>query len=359
MRILTIIGTRPQIIKASVVSKQLGLKGIEEVILHTGQHFDANMSQQFIKELTLPMPDINLNINNVGHCVMTGRMMEGIAEAIKKINPDAILVYGDCNSTLAGALAARQEGKKLIHVEAGLRSKNEVMPEELNRIVVDRISNFLFCPTQQAMLNLQKEGFEHLKKRVIFSGDVMMDAAIEYSTIADRKSTIFEENAEFQKGQYALCTFHRAENIYAEKNIKDICSAVEDISKNMQVIIPLHPATRKQLEHFRLKPKVCLIPPIGYLDMNLLIRNARIVITDSGGLQKEAYFFNKFCVTLREETEWSELVDGGYSILAGTQTDRILEAVHQLCENKYIKLHQYYGEGSASKTIARYLVESQ
>lgn len=359
MRILTVIGTRPQIIKASVVSKQFVQSGIDEIVLHTGQHYDTNMSSQFFEELELPYPSINLNIHHLGHSAMTGRMIESIADSIKKTAPDAVLVYGDCNSTLAGAIAAKQAKKKLIHIEAGLRSHRQDMPEELNRVIVDRISDYLFCPTQLAMQNLQKEGFEHLNADVVLSGDVMEDAALTFSATADQKSNLFERHPEFQKGQYILCTIHREENIYSQKKLIAIAAAIHELSKSWQVIIPLHPATRQQLQQFNLTLDAYLTSPLGYLDMNLLVRHAKLVMTDSGGLQKEAFFFNKFCITLREETEWKELVEGGYNRLAGTNPDTITVAAREFEKKNFVKRYPYFGGGQAAKAIIKHLQKSE
>jgi UDP-GlcNAc3NAcA epimerase len=342
-----------------MVSRELVKSGIEETLLHTGQHYDANMSQHFFEELELPFPAINLNIHPAGHSVMTGRMIEGISAYIKKLQPDAVLVYGDCNSTLAGAIAAKQEKKVLLHVEAGLRSYRSDMPEELNRIITDRISDFLFCPTRQACSNLQKEGFDLLDCQVILTGDVMEDAALFYSKIADQKSTLFEKYPDIQKGQYLLCTFHREENISGRNKLSDLCMALRELSRKYQVVIPLHPATRKQLEHFNLTPEAYLLPPLGYLDMNILIRNAKMVITDSGGLQREAFFFNKFCVVLREETEWGELAEGGYSALTGSDTSRIFRAVEIFEKRRFRKEQQLFGEGNAAQKIAACLKEAE
>lgn len=359
MRILTVIGTRPQIIKAAMVSGELKKAGIGETLLHTGQHYDANMSQHFFEELDLPLPAFNLDIHPEGHSTMTGRMIEGISAYIKKLNPDAVLVYGDCNSTLAGAIAAKQEKRVLIHIEAGLRSYRNNMPEELNRVVTDRISDYLFCPTGQACHNLQKEGFDLFDCQIIFSGDVMEDAAMYYSKIADQKSTLFEKYPDIQRGNYLLCTFHREENITNEQKLTDLCLALKELSAKYQVVMPLHPATRKQLANFNCRPEAYLLPPLGYLDMNVLTRNARMVITDSGGLQREAFFFHKFCAVLREETEWGELVEGGYSTLTGTQPSRLFRALETYEKRKFQKKHQLFGGGNAAQKIAACLKEAE
>lgn len=313
------------------------------------------MSRIFFDELGIKQPSFHLGISGLGHSRMTAKMLEEIAECIGKIQPDAVMVYGDCNTTLAGGLAAKQQKTRLIHVEAGLRSNNKNMPEELNRIIVDRISDVLFCPSQTAVSNLEKEGFQQLGCDYILSGDVMEDAALRFSDLAEKKSTLFKIYPEFAKGEYILCTIHRAENIYHPDKLKNICQAIENISRERQVIIPVHPATSKQLQTYQLAPTAFLIPPVGYLDMISLVKNAGMVITDSGGLQKEAFFFYKYCITIREETEWVELVTGGYNKLAGADPDRIMQAYKDLENRDFVKHDQYFGGGHAAKSIAKHL----
>lgn len=355
MKLLTIIGARPQFIKAAAVSREISRhREIKEIIVHTGQHFDANMSDIFFEEMNIPLPHYRLNINSLSHGAMTGRMMEEIERIMLKEHPDYTLVYGDTNSTLAGALAAKKLHCKVVHIEAGLRSFNMTMPEEVNRILTDRISDVLFCPTDMAVENLRKEGFEHFSCSIVQCGDVMEDAALYYAGIAENRSNILSNLGLCTNG-YILATIHRAENTDDASRLTRITNALNKIHKTIPVVIPLHPRTQKLLVQHELTLDVITIDPVGYLEMILLIKNARLVMTDSGGLQKEAFFFNKFCVTLREETEWIELVTHGYNKLAGTDEEKIEAYTTFFLDSPFVKRHSFYGGGKASEVIVQTL----
>lgn len=356
MKILTVVGARPQFVKAASVSRILRqYNHVNELLVHTGQHFDANMSDVFFEEMNIPQPDYFLEINNLTHGAMTGRMLEQLEQVMSSEKPNAVLVYGDTNSTLAGALAAVKLHIPILHVEAGLRSFNMKMPEEINRILTDRISSVLFCPTETAVMNLKNEGYDNIITDIVLSGDVMEDAALYYSQKSDHISTILKSN-DLDSSDYILCTIHRQENTDDEKNMKALVEALNEINNFIKVVIPLHPRTLKKLEAFKLKLNAKILPPVGYFDMLQLIKNCRLVVTDSGGLQKEAYFFNKFCITLREETEWSELVDNGYNVLAGTSKEKILESVQKFLEAMFEKKESLYGDGTASDLICKHII---
>jgi len=352
MKILTILGARPQFIKAGSISREIEkYKELEEVIVHTGQHFDANMSDIFFDEMKIPKPNYNLNINGLSHGAMTGQMIESIEEVVLKEKPDWIIVYGDTNSTLAGAIVASKLHIKLAHIEAGLRSFNMKMPEEVNRILTDRVSDILFCPTDTAVENLQNEGYDNLDCKVIKSGDVMQDGALFYKDFATKPSYNIEEN-------YLLCTVHRAENTDNEQRLRAIFEALNEIGKEKQVILPLHPRTKNIINELNIDTNnLTIIDPVGYLDMVWLITNCELVMSDSGGLQKEAFFFHKPCITLRDETEWVELVEHNFNLLVGADKDKILESYknHIFTLNFDIDL---YGGGKASENIMRELINA-
>lgn len=355
-KILTVIGARPQFIKAAVVSRSIKKNGtIKEVIVHTGQHFDYNMSEVFFNEMDIPLPDYNLNINSLGHGAMTGSMMQGIEEILLSEKPDMVMVYGDTNSTLAGALTAVKLQIPVSHVEAGLRSFNLSMPEEVNRILTDRISSLLFCPTDTSIGNLEKEGFRHFKSTIHLTGDVMYDAALYYSDFSETKSEIISA-LNLSGKAFLLCTLHRQENIKNEVNLRSIITALNRIKDSCRIILPIHPGTRKLLEINNIKPDFELLDPVGYFDMIELLKNCKLVITDSGGLQKEAYFFKKYCITMREETEWTELVDGGHNVLTGADKAKMLRACDDLIEKEFNGSFQYYGNGKAGEIIVEHLV---
>lgn len=351
MKVVTIVGARPQFIKSAVVSRAfMQQSNIQEFIVHTGQHFDENMSDVFFNELSIPKPHCNLSINGGSHGAMTGKMLEGIESVLQEINPDWVLVYGDTNSTLAGALAAKKMHIKVAHVEAGLRSYNMRMPEEVNRIITDRISDLLFCPTDQAINNLVKEGFNNINAEVINVGDVMYDAAMFYADKA--KKPDFTIN-----GNFILATIHRAENSDNPTYLKNIIQSFESIAaeEGCEIIVPLHPRTQDKLRMINYEYSTELIRfvnPVGYLEMIYLLKNAKFVMTDSGGLQKEAYFFDKLCLTLRNETEWVELVNHGFNFIGGNNLESISEGYKKLKSKMGATFGiNLYGDGNASKKI--------
>ena len=352
IKIVTILGARPQFIKAGSVSREFAKReGIKEVIVHTGQHYDSNMSDVFFDEMRIPKPDYFLGIGGKSHGAMTGQMIEKIENILQHESPDWVLVYGDTNSTLAGALAASKLHIKIAHVEAGLRSFNMDMPEEVNRILTDRVSSVLFCPTRVAVVNLEKEGYEHIATDIVLNGDVMQDGAMFYRKLA---SSPIEVTAE----SFILCTFHRAENTDDEKNLSNIVTALNEIANETKVVLPIHPRTKQKLLNLQIKlsDKIQVINPVGYLNMIWLIENCSTVITDSGGLQKEAFFFNKPCITMRTETEWLELVNAGVNMLVGTEPKKIMNALRKSSKIEVIDDGSLYGGGTASKQIADYLL---
>ena len=296
-KIITVVGARPQFIKAATLSRQFKLFGVDELIIHTGQHFDANMSEVFFDEMEIPRPAYQLDIHGLTHGAMTGKMLEGIEEILLKEKPDAVLVYGDTNSTLAGALAASKLHIPVIHVEAGLRSFNMAMPEEINRILTDRISTVLFCPTDTAVNNLASEGYGKMPIKIIKNGDVMQDAAIYYAARAEQKSSILQQIA---LPKFVLATIHRQENTDSPENLRHIIAGLNEINRQTPVLVPLHPRTRNILAQLNIVPEFKLIDPVGYFDMIMLLKSCELVITDSGGVQKEAFFFGKHCITLRD-----------------------------------------------------------
>ena len=357
MKILTILGARPQFIKAGSVSREISMcDNIEEVIVHTGQHYDANMSDIFFKEMKIRNPDYYLGIGGKSHGAMTGQMIEKIEKVALKEKPDWIMVYGDTNSTLAGAIVASKLHIKLAHVEAGLRSFNMKMPEEVNRILTDRVSDLLLCPTEIAVKNLDKEGFPFMtatsnKQAIVNVGDVMQDGAIFYKKLAKKPNYNIDDN-------YILCTIHRAENTDNKERLRNIFETLNEIANNVQVVLPLHPRTRKILKDLKIDiSNLTIIEPVGYLEMVWLIDNCMIVMTDSGGLQKEAYFFKKLCVTMRDETEWVELVEAGVNTIVGANREKIFNAYKR---HKPLNTNQIsttlYGDGNASKKIIEELL---
>lgn len=362
MKILTVVGARPQFIKAAVVSREIAENtGIDEVIVHTGQHFDENMSDIFFSELDIPKPCYNLNISSLSHGSMTGRMLEKIEDLLLKERPDYVLVYGDTNSTLAGSLAAAKLGISVAHVESGLRSNNMNMPEEINRVLTDRLSNLLFCPTQRAVENLNKEGFPFLMangkdQKIINVGDVMYDAMQFYTRKIGNNIDLAKWGV--SEKEYILCTVHRQENTDNIENLKGILSALQDIVKNgMKVLLPLHPRTRNKINQLEGKgwlDGVNVIDPVGYLDMLRIQSGASFIMTDSGGVQKEAFFHNVPCITLREETEWVETVELRCNVLVGAVKERIVEAINQF-EFNNINRKNVYGDGFSGRKIINFL----
>jgi len=355
MKVLTIVGARPQFVKAAVVSAALKKEKIAEVMIHTGQHYDYNMSALFFKELKIKAPRYNLGIGAMPRDEMVALMRLKIEKKIKLVKPCCLLVYGDTNSTLAGALAAGKYRLPVAHVEAGLRSFNNKMPEELNRIAADKISELLFCPTNTAVSNLKKEG---RTKGVVLAGDVMYDALLAFLPVAQKKSKIIKKLG-LKKGGYFLVTLHRAENTDDRKRLAAILEALYKIAEQKEIVLPLHPRTRKYLQAYGLlaaaSKKLRLIEPVGYLDNLLLMKNAAKICTDSGGMQKEAYLLGVPCLTLREETEWVETVKAGWNIITGAAKEKIIK--EGLREKKPGKHPDLYGDGRAALKIARLLKE--
>lgn len=351
MKIVTVIGARPQFIKASAVSRALAAQdGVEEVMVHTGQHFDANMSAVFFDELELPRPHHQLDIHGGHHGEMTGRMLEAIEKVLLEQRPDRVLVYGDTNSTLAGALAAAKLHIPVAHVEAGLRSFNMRMPEEVNRLLTDQVSDLLFCPTDVAVENLHNEGFGRRPVEVLQVGDVMLDAALFFAEHARQPSGIPAH------GRMLLATFHRAENTDDPVRLAAIISALNAIhAGGMTVVLPLHPRTRGAIARAGLRLEVNVIDPVGYLEMIGLLKACSAVMTDSGGLQKEAFFFRKPCLTVRDQTEWTELLATGANRLVQASPDAILGALDAALATDLSGLPDLYGGGRAAERIAERL----
>lgn len=357
MKVLTIVGARPQFIKAAALSRVFSdTRFIKEVIVHTGQHFDKNMSDVFFEEMDIPKPHYNLNIHGLSHGAMTGQMLEGIEKVLLYEKPDYVLVYGDTNSTVAGALAAKKIHIPVVHVEAGLRSFNMRMPEEVNRILTDRISDLLFCPTQAAVNNLVNEGFMNFDGQVYLTGDIMQDAAIYYKVKSDNISTVLNDLG-LINGKFILGTIHRAENTNDITRLNEIVSALNDVHSKYELVVPLHPRTRSVLTKYNIQTEFTIIDPVGYFDMLQLLANCSLVLTDSGGLQKEAYFFNKFCVTLRDETEWIELVENGFNKLVGAKKEDIIAGVNGFLNQKFVRGPELYGGGKSAGTMCEKLIE--
>jgi UDP-GlcNAc3NAcA epimerase len=356
MKILTVVGARPQFIKASALSRAVKkFDNVEEIIVHTGQHFDKNMSDIFFEEMEIPTPKYQLEINSLSHGAMTGRMLEEIEKVILLEKPDYLLVYGDTNSTLAGALAAKKLHVKVAHVEAGLRSFNMNMPEEINRILTDRISDFLFCPTDTAIKNLTNEGYDNIDCNIVKTGDVMYDAALFYAQKAAVNSTVLATHS-LKKEKYVLATIHRQENTDNDENLSQIVKALNEINTKLDVVVPLHPRTRKMLEQKGITPAFKIIDPVGYIDMVQLTANAKLIMTDSGGLQKEAFFFHKNCVTMREQTEWVELVENGFNLTTGADYNKIMNGFDLMYGKQNDFNINLYGTGKASEEIIEALL---
>lgn len=351
MKIVTIVGARPQFIKASAISRTINTcfaDKIEEVMVHTGQHFDDNMSAVFFDELQINKPRYNLNIASLSHGAMTGRMLEGIEEVLIDEKPDLVLVYGDTNSTLAGALSAVKLHIPVAHVEAGLRSYNRQMPEEINRVMTDVVSSYLFCPTTLAVENLNKEGIHN---NVFNVGDVMFDVALYMAERSDKYCNILERLSLKEK-DYILVTCHREENTNSKGRLYEIMRSLQELSKTHKAVFPLHPRTRKfLLEYnlFDLLKDVLILEPLAYLELLSLEKAAKLILTDSGGVQKEAFFYQVPCITIRNETEWLETVELGWNKLVGANFPEILAA----CENLSYGIQSVYpyGSGDASKKI--------
>lgn len=358
MKIVTVIGARPQFVKAATVSREFKKAGVNEIIVHTGQHFDHNMSQVFFDELEIPQPHYHLEISGLNHGAMTGRMLEKIEEVLVKENPDCVLVYGDTNSTLAGALAAVKLHIPVAHVEAGLRSYEMKMPEEVNRILTDRVSSWLFCPTQTAITNLENEGYRNFPCRISNVGDVMYDAVLYYRNKVSSGNSIIHD-LKLNGKPFVLATLHRAENTNDANRLKQICEAFNEINNQIEIILPLHPRTKAFINKENIALHARVIDPVGYLDMLALLDGCKMVMTDSGGLQKEAYFFEKFCITLRDQTEWIELVEIGANVLAGASKNKIVSQfnLHQTTIIKTVRT--LYGDGHAAKKIVQEIIIPQ
>lgn len=349
MRIVTVVGARPQFIKAAPVSREVRRRH-EEVLVHTGQHYDANMSDVFFDALALPRPDYNLGVGSGSHAWQTGEMMKGLERILDQEKPDFVLVYGDTNSTLAGALVASKVPLPVGHVEAGLRAYNRIYPEEINRIIADDVSTLLFCPTPTAVDNLRREG---ITRGVHMVGDVMYDVALANREAA--KARDIGRRLNLRDGEYLLVTLHRPSNVDDRPTLGRIVEAL--LRSRREVVFPVHPRTRKSLEAFglwdSLRPKATVIEPVDYLDFTALLMSAAKVITDSGGVQKEAYFLGVPCITLREETEWIETVSGGWNVLAGTKMEDILNAIDRPRPSG--ETSKAFGDGHAAEKIAHLL----
>ena len=372
IKIVTIIGARPQIIKAAALSRAIKenfSNEINEVIVHTGQHYDENMSQVFFDELGIPTPNYNLGVGSGSHGIQTSKMIEGIEEILLKENPDYLVVYGDTNSTLAGAIAASKIHIPIVHIEAGLRSFNKAMPEEINRICCDHCSTMLFSPTATGYKNLINEGFNPENKRpytidnpgIYHCGDVMYDNSLYFSSKANsQQPTAYDK--------YILCTIHRNNNTDEPERLSSIIRALLKLSKEKDIIIPLHPRTKKLLDinlsadiynELIKNEKIHIIPPASFLEMIRLEKNADLVITDSGGVQKEAFFFKKPCIIIRSETEWKEIVECGAAVIADANEDRIIDAYYQFNKKENQEYPEYFGDGKAAVFICKELISNR
>jgi UDP-GlcNAc3NAcA epimerase len=359
MKIATIIGARPQFIKASAVRRaieksnsSLGGNDIQEIIIHTGQHYDANMSQVFFDELKIPQADYHLGIGGVSHGMMTGKMLQEIEPILTREKPEWVIVYGDTNSTLAGALAAIKLHLPVAHIEAGLRSFNRKMPEEVNRIIADNCADLLFTPTPKATQQLIKEGVSF--EKICQVGDVMYDVSLFYRQQAKEKSQILS-HLNLQAKEYVLATIHRQENTDDIVRLEQVFRGFIKVATQLPVVIPLHPRTKYALQKMNfyeeIKQTLVLIDPVGYLDMIQLESEAKVIFTDSGGIQKEAFFFNVPCLTLRDETEWVELIEHGFNQLIPISAEAIFEAFQHSCQRLPLTTLNLYGEGNASDKI--------
>ena len=378
MKILTIVGARPQIIKAAALSREINKNfknKIKEIIVHTGQHYDSNMSEVFFNELGIPKPQINLNVGSGSHGKQTAIMIEKIEELILDKKPNAIVVYGDTNSTLAAAIAASKIHLPIIHIEAGLRSFNKKMPEEINRIMCDHVSTLLFSPTKTGINNLKNEGFKKNNEKqasldnpkIYHCGDIMYDNSKYFSSLSDRSSSILSEN-KLTKGKYILSTIHRNDNTDVAKNLSSIFEAFIKISNKykLPIILPLHPRTKKMMKlnlNSELKKEIersefiKIIPPASFLDIIALEKNCRMIITDSGGVQKEAYFFEKPCVILRPQTEWVEILETGSAVVVGAQRHKIISESFRLLEKTNFRYPEVFGNGNAANFICSEIIK--
>ena len=377
-KIITVIGARPQIIKAAAISRAIKNNfsdKILEVIVHTGQHYDENMSQIFFEELEIPYPNFNLNVGSGSHGEQTAKMLEGLENIYMQEKPDAVIVYGDTNSTIAGALAASKIHIPVIHIEAGLRSFNKAMPEEINRIACDHMSTLLFTPSETGHRNLLNEGIKNDQKeaasidnpKIYLCGDIMYDNSLYFSVMSEQKSEILKE-LEITTDEFILCTIHRDTNTDDTANLNAIFRALLRIQKtsNLKIVLPLHPRTKEKLNshldenlltELNQNKNFKIIPPTGFLDIISLEKNARLIITDSGGLQKEAFFFQKPCVILREQTEWIEIVENGNALIAGANELKIISSVETLFKRTDFTYPNLYGDGNAANFICKKITE--
>lgn len=377
-KIITVIGARPQIIKAAAISRAIKNNfsdKILEVIVHTGQHYDENMSQLFFEELEIPFPNYNLNVGSGSHGAQTAKMLEGLENIYMQEKPDAVIVYGDTNSTIAGALAASKIHIPVIHIEAGLRSFNKAMPEEINRIACDHMSTLLFTPSETGQRNLLNEGIKNDQKeaasidnpKIYLCGDIMYDNSLYFSEMSEQKSEILKE-LEITTDEFILCTIHRDTNTDNTTNLNAIFSAILTIQKTskLKIVLPLHPRTKEKLNshldenlltEINQNKNFKIIPPTGFLDIISLEKNARLIITDSGGLQKEAFFFQKPCVVLREQTEWIEIVENGNALIAGANELKIISSVETLIKRTDFTYPNLYGDGNAANFICKKITE--
>ena len=348
MKIVTIVGARPQFIKAANLSRTLAnIDEVKEIVVHTGQHYDPSMSDAFFTELEISQPDINLEIGSCSQGRQTGRMLDSIEEILLCERPDWVLVYGDNNSTIAGALAAAKLNIPVAHIEAGLRSFNRKMSEEINRVATDHICDCLFAPTLNAMDLLSKEG---LADRSFFSGDIMYDSILFYNKIAQKRYKL-RSIIDLEPGTFFLATIHRQENTDHIENLQSVFLALSEL--DCPVVVPLHPRTHKLMDDITFRSNVHIIPPVGYLEMITLLNNCQKVLTDSGGLSKEAYFLRKPCITLRDETEWIETLEGNWNFVVGTNRQKILDKIG---ETNFGEQHKAFGDGKAAEKIMEYLL---
>jgi UDP-GlcNAc3NAcA epimerase len=357
LKILTIVGARPQFVKAAALSRAIKKYNIEEVLVHTGQHFDENMAEIFFREMEIPEPKYNLGINSLSHGAMTGRMMEEIEKVLLQEKPSVVVVFGDTNSTIAGALAASKLHIPIAHIEAGLRSFNMRMPEEINRILTDRISDYLFCPTDTAIKNLYNEGFKTFNNKIENIGDVMYDVALYYSRVSEKKSKVIQEQ-NLGGRPFVLITLHRQENTDDLDRLNSIVTALNILSTDFEIVLPLHPRTKNIIEKENIKLDFSTIEPVGYFDMIELLKNCSFVVSDSGGLQKEAFFFEKHCLVIRDETEWTELVNLGYNYMVGADKELIIQKAKEAADSKTSFKARPYGLGDSADKIVKYLMKN-
>ena len=354
IKIITIVGARPQFIKAAALSNSIkSYDSIDEVIIHTGQHFDKNMSKIFFDQLFIPKPDYQLKSGGKSHGAMTAYQLIEIEKILEIEQPNYVVLYGDTNSTLSGALAASKLNIPIVHIEAGLRSYNMRMPEEINRILTDRLSKFLFCPSQNAKKNLIKEGYKNLNSKIYVVGDIMLDA-----------SKLFFENLKSERPldePYLVCTIHRQENTEIINRFKEIIEGLNEIAKEIRIVFPTHPRTKKTISNMKilLHDNIFTTKPMPYIDFFRYIKNCELVITDSGGLQKEAYFMNKNCIVTREETEWTELTENKNNILVGSKKQKIIDAFYNSNGLNKDFSKSFYGSGNTANLIIQKLINAE